>query len=102
MISALTATGLGKRYGRRTALAGVDLDVPAGRIVGLVGPNGAGKTTLLGLAAGLLTPTEGELPDRGPGTRLRPPDRARRRARPGRRRRRRPADPARPDGRRPR
>jgi ABC-2 type transport system ATP-binding protein len=37
------------------------LDVPAGRIAGLVGPNGAGKTTLLHLAVGLLAPTEGRI-----------------------------------------
>ncbi|MGI5203621.1 ATP-binding cassette domain-containing protein [Spirillospora sp. CA-108201] len=38
------AEGLTKRHGRREALSGVDLRVPAGRVVGLVGPNGAGKT----------------------------------------------------------
>jgi ABC-2 type transport system ATP-binding protein len=57
----LRAQGLGKRYGRRWALSECALDVPAGRVVGLVGPNGAGKTTLLGLAAGLLTPTSGTI-----------------------------------------
>ncbi|WP_345429185.1 ABC transporter ATP-binding protein [Actinoallomurus vinaceus] len=55
----LRARGLGKRYRRRWALADCTLDIPAGRVVGLVGPNGAGKSTLLGLAAGLLTPTSG-------------------------------------------
>ncbi|MFI5844126.1 ABC transporter ATP-binding protein [Catenuloplanes sp. NPDC051500] len=60
-VSVLTAAGLGKRYGRRAALTGVDLDIPAGRIAGLVGPNGAGKSTLLGLAAGMLTPDEGSI-----------------------------------------
>jgi len=48
---------LGKRYGRRWALANCTLTVPAGQVVGLVGPNGAGKTTLLQLAVGLLRPT---------------------------------------------
>jgi ABC-2 type transport system ATP-binding protein len=57
----LRARGLGKKYGRRCALAECDLDLPAGHVVGLVGPNGAGKTTLLGLAAGLLTPTSGTI-----------------------------------------
>jgi hypothetical protein len=51
----LEASGLGKRYGRRWALADLTLAVPAGRVTGLVGPNGAGKTTLLQLAAGLLS-----------------------------------------------
>lgn len=61
MNAILRATGLGKRYGQRWALQGCDLDVPQGRVVGLVGPNGAGKSTLLNLAAGLLTPTAGEI-----------------------------------------
>ena len=53
--------GLTKRYGRRHALSDCTLDIPAGRVVGLVGPNGAGKTTLLQLAAGMLTPTAGSI-----------------------------------------
>jgi ABC-2 type transport system ATP-binding protein len=59
--AALSAHGLGKRYRRRWALSDCALDVPAGRVVGLVGPNGAGKTTLLHLAVGLLTPTSGTI-----------------------------------------
>jgi ABC-2 type transport system ATP-binding protein len=55
----LRAQGLGKRYKQRWALQNCDLDVPAGRVVGLVGPNGAGKSTLLKLASGMLTPTAG-------------------------------------------
>ena len=51
--------GLVKRYGSKTALDQIDLDVPDGAVYGLVGPNGAGKTTLLGLLAGLRKPTEG-------------------------------------------
>lgn len=58
---AIEANGLGKRYGRRWALAECTLTVPAGQVVGLVGPNGAGKTTLLELAAGLLRPTTGTI-----------------------------------------
>jgi ABC-2 type transport system ATP-binding protein len=58
---ALRAEGLGKRYRRRWALSECSLEVPAGRVVGLVGPNGAGKTTLLNLAAGFLTPTTGTI-----------------------------------------
>jgi ABC-2 type transport system ATP-binding protein len=58
---ALRAQGLGKSYGRRQALSDCTLDVPAGRVVGLVGPNGAGKTTLLNLAVGMLEPTAGTI-----------------------------------------
>jgi len=57
----LRADGLGKKYRRRWALSDCTLDVPAGKVVGLVGPNGAGKTTLLNLAVGLLTPTAGTI-----------------------------------------
>ena len=61
MTAVLRAQGLGKRYGRRWALSDCTLDIPAGRVVGLVGPNGAGKTTLLNLAAGQLLPTSGSI-----------------------------------------
>ena len=61
MSAVIETSGLGKRYGRRWALADCTLAVPAGRVVGLVGPNGAGKTTLLQLAAGLLTPDAGTI-----------------------------------------
>ena len=53
--------GLSKSYGRKTALAGVDLSVGRGKIVGLLGPNGSGKTTLIKLLCGLLQPTAGSL-----------------------------------------
>ncbi|MBE1491396.1 ABC transporter ATP-binding protein [Plantactinospora soyae] len=67
---ALRADGLTKRYGRRPALTDCHLDIPRGRIIGLVGPNGAGKSTLLQLACGLITPTAGSLEVLGsrPGT----------------------------------
>jgi ABC-2 type transport system ATP-binding protein len=61
MRSALCATDLGKRYGGKWALRSCTLEIPAGRVVGLVGPNGAGKSTLLHLAVGLLTPSTGSL-----------------------------------------
>ena len=61
MNTVIEASGLGKRYGRRWALADCALSVPAGRVTGLVGPNGAGKTTLLQLAAGLLEPDSGTI-----------------------------------------
>jgi ABC-2 type transport system ATP-binding protein len=71
--AALQAEGLSKRYGRHLALSDCTLDVPAGRVVGLVGPNGAGKSTLLNLAVGMLQPTAGTIevlggrPGDGPG-----------------------------------
>ncbi|MFE7483474.1 ABC transporter ATP-binding protein [Streptomyces sp. NPDC057552] len=61
MSAVLRAQGLGKKYKQRWALQNCDLDVPAGRVVGLVGPNGAGKSTLLKLASGMLTPTAGTI-----------------------------------------
>ena len=61
MTAVLRAEGLGKRYRRRWALSDCTLEVPAGRVVGLVGPNGAGKSTFLNLAVGMLTPTSGSI-----------------------------------------
>ena len=61
MSAVLRADGLGKRYRRTRALTDCTLEVPAGRVVGLVGPNGAGKSTFLNLAVGLLTPSAGEI-----------------------------------------
>jgi ABC-2 type transport system ATP-binding protein len=55
----LTARGLAKRYGAVVAVDGVDFEVPAGRILGLVGNNGAGKTTTLKMLCGVLEPTSG-------------------------------------------
>jgi ABC-2 type transport system ATP-binding protein len=53
MTTVVKATGLSKRYGTTVALDNVNLDIQAGRIVGLVGPNGAGKTTALKAILGL-------------------------------------------------
>jgi ABC-2 type transport system ATP-binding protein len=61
MTAAVAARGLGKRYRRTQALTDCTLDIPVGRVAGLVGPNGAGKTTLLHLATGMLTPTSGTI-----------------------------------------
>lgn len=61
MKSILTARNLTMRYHRTLALEGLDLSLPAGKIIGLLGPNGSGKTTFIKLAAGLLTPTAGEI-----------------------------------------
>jgi len=56
---ALSVRGLWKKFGEKIAVAGIDLDVPAGSFYGLVGPNGAGKTTALSMATGLLRPDFG-------------------------------------------
>ncbi len=61
MSALLHAQALGKRYGRREALADCTLEIPPGHVVGLVGPNGAGKTTLLKIACGMLAPTTGRI-----------------------------------------
>ena len=60
MNTVLSAKGLSKRYGKRVAVDGIDFEVPAGRIVGLIGPNGSGKTTTLKAALGLI-PFDGQL-----------------------------------------
>jgi oleandomycin transport system ATP-binding protein len=56
---AIYVDGLVKRYGKTTALAGLDLAVPPGTVQGLLGPNGAGKTTLVRILATLLRPDAG-------------------------------------------
>jgi len=55
----LVAKGLEKRYGRVRALAGVDIEVDSGQLVGLLGPNGAGKSTLVKIACGLVRASGG-------------------------------------------
>ncbi len=57
----IRASNLGKRYGEKRVLRGLDLDLPQGGFLLVTGPNGSGKTTLLRLCAGLAAPTEGEL-----------------------------------------
>ncbi|MEU6231432.1 ATP-binding cassette domain-containing protein [Kitasatospora sp. NPDC047058] len=59
METAISAEGLRKRYGDHQALNGIDLEVPAGSILGVLGPNGAGKTTTVRILTTLLTPDEG-------------------------------------------
>jgi oleandomycin transport system ATP-binding protein len=56
---AIWTEGLVKRYGKTTALAGLDLAVPPGVVQGVLGPNGAGKTTLVRILATLLRPDAG-------------------------------------------
>jgi heme exporter protein A len=57
----ISASGLGRRFGDRRVLSGVDFSVERGGFLLVTGPNGSGKTTLLRLLAGLLAPTEGAL-----------------------------------------
>jgi len=55
MTSIISAQGLTKRYGKTVAVDHIDLEIPAGKIVGLIGPNGAGKTSALKAILGLAT-----------------------------------------------
>lgn len=57
----LRVDGLCFAYGERMVLAGVDLEVTRGELVGLVGPNGSGKTTLIRLISGVLKPSVGRV-----------------------------------------
>jgi ABC-2 type transport system ATP-binding protein len=57
----LECRNLSKRYGKLTALDGVNLNIKSGCITGLLGPNGSGKTTLIKLVNGLLRPSGGDI-----------------------------------------
>ena len=59
--AAVRVQGLWKRFGQQVAVAGIDLELPAGKFIGLVGPNGAGKTTTLSMVTGLLRPDQGSV-----------------------------------------
>src|SRR5579859_4606901 len=59
--AAIVVRGLRKRFGAKEAVAGIDLEVAAGSLAGLVGPNGAGKTTSLSMMTGLLRPDSGRI-----------------------------------------
>ncbi|WP_455351118.1 ABC transporter ATP-binding protein [Streptomyces sp. SYSU K217416] len=59
--AAVRVEGLWKRFGDQIAVAGIDLELPAGKFIGLVGPNGAGKTTTLSMVTGLLRPDQGRV-----------------------------------------
>ena len=60
-MSLLEACGLAKRFGGLQAVAGLDLSVARGEILGLIGPNGAGKTTVFNLLSGFLAPDAGDI-----------------------------------------
>ena len=78
MSAVLEIRGITKQFGGLTALAGVDVTVGEGELVGLVGPNGAGKSTLFNIIAGAIPPTGGQVLLEGRNvTRLASHDRAR-------------------------
>src|SRR5689334_18653150 len=56
---AFSVSGLTKRYGARTAVDHLDIELPSGVVAGFVGPNGAGKTTTMAMLLGLVRPTSG-------------------------------------------
>ena len=62
---AIEVRGLRKSFEKKKAVAGVDLDIAAGSLAGLVGPNGAGKTTTLSMMTGLLRPDAGRIVIKG-------------------------------------
>jgi ABC-2 type transport system ATP-binding protein len=58
-VNAIAVESLAKRYGARTAVDSLDMEVPLGSLAGFIGPNGAGKTTTLRMLVGLVEPTGG-------------------------------------------
>jgi ABC-type multidrug transport system ATPase subunit len=64
----ITARRLTRRFGAKTALAGIDLRVENGELFGIIGPDGAGKTTFFRILAGVLAPTSGEVAVDGAAT----------------------------------
>jgi len=61
MTAIIEARGLTKSYGKTAVVRSVDLNVEAGRIVGLIGPNGAGKTSVLNCICGIYKPSRGRI-----------------------------------------
>ncbi|MCL2422114.1 MAG: ATP-binding cassette domain-containing protein, partial [Defluviitaleaceae bacterium] len=59
MDNILEIRDLSKSYGSKLALKNISLDIPSGKIVGLLGPNGSGKTTLIKTIMGLLSDYSG-------------------------------------------
>ena len=61
MASRIVAQKLEKRFGHIHAVCGIDLEVPAGQVLGFLGPNGAGKSTTMRMITGFLEPTSGSV-----------------------------------------
>jgi ABC-2 type transport system ATP-binding protein len=59
MTTAVSVSGLTKRYGAHVAVDHLDIELPAGVVAGFIGPNGAGKTTTMAMLLGLVRPTAG-------------------------------------------
>lgn len=57
---AIDVHGLVKRFGAKTAVDGIDIQMPEGQVWGFLGPNGSGKSTTIRMICGLLNPTDGE------------------------------------------
>lgn len=57
----ITCEGLVKKYGSKTALSNFSIEIPEGRIIGILGPNGSGKTTFIKSLCGVLTPEAGTI-----------------------------------------
>ena len=58
--NAVVIRSLGKQFGDKIAVNGINLTIPAGSFFGFVGPNGAGKTTTMSMMTGLLRPDHGQ------------------------------------------
>jgi len=70
----LALKGVSKRFGAVQALAGVDFEIYAGEVVGLVGDNGAGKSTLVKIISGIFAPDHGEISMDGVPVTIRTPE----------------------------
>ena len=61
IMNAVLIEKLTKKYGDKTALDSIDINIKSGSIFGLLGPNGAGKSTIINILAGLVTKTSGKV-----------------------------------------